>query len=321
MRKTILSCETRAVSMVVRSWASRWGCPDVWLLAFVMLLGAPVAHAEWAEWIADLDIRYLDNDNMNNSAYSNDELDDKALIPSAKFGRYKQLGDATRLLLTIDLEAGKFDDFDKLDYFQIGGTAALRHKTGLGRAAPWVGGHVSAKSLNVDSRLRDSTIYEVGVEAGKQLTERLDGSIKLAYESRDGEEGEVVDPALGTDVFDQDSVTLTLEGNYLLTDRASVTAAYAYRDGDFNSSCTPGNVALALAAETSNIDAITFDDAFDPNFCVYRLDGTINSVSLDLNYAVGAKSSFSVGIERRNGEGDTLDYDSTIWRVGFVYFH
>ena len=75
------------------------------LLAIILILGTPAASAEWAEWIADVDVSYRDNDNINNSAFSDDELDDNALIAEGSIGRYKQLTDAMRLLLTVDLEA------------------------------------------------------------------------------------------------------------------------------------------------------------------------------------------------------------------------
>ncbi len=245
------------------------------LLASALLSGTPLAQAEWGEWITEVDARYADHDNINYSAFANDELNDRALIVSGSFGRYLQLTNATRLRLTADLEAGTFDKYDKLDYTSIGLSAAVTHKLGLGAEAPWVRGQVSVSSLNVDSNMRDSKIYEIGVQTGKRFTPRLDGQIGLTYRSRDGKNGPVVDPALPTELFDQKNVTLSVEGNYLLTERLALTLGYSYRDGDFDSACTGGNVATVLASEGANVKALAFDDAYDlaQPMCAYKLEG------------------------------------------------
>jgi len=297
------------------------------MLSFVisiLLVGVmPAAHAEWQEWITDVDIKYVDHDNINYSAFSNDELSDSAVIPMVSFGRYKQLSDTTRLRLTADIEAGKFDKFDKLDYNQIGITAAVRHKLGLGPKAQWIRGHIMAATLNVDSNIRDdSTIYEVGVKTGKRFTSRFDGEIGLAYRTRDGKnDNPVVNPAIPTDVFDQDSTTLSLGGNYLLGENSSLSFGYSYRDGEFDSACTGPNVGTVLAVE--KVKAITFDDAFNLTvpMCVYKLEGKTNTHSLSVNFAVGRQASLRIGLERQDGKGDVLDYENTIARIGFVYLH
>lgn len=295
----------------------------------VLVLGAsltaavPGALAEWSEWIADVDVRLAHQQNINYSAFSNDKLSDSALIPSASFGRYLQLGNATRLRLTADVEAGKFDTYDRLDYTQLGATAALHHKYGLGSEAPWVRAQLSVASLNVDSDMRDSTIYEIGVQTGKRLAPRFDGQVGLAYRSRNGKNGPVVDPLVPTDVFDQDSVTVSLGGSYLVTENVALTFGYAHRRGEFDSTCTGGNVANVLAAEGTNVKALAFDDAYKlaQPMCAYKLDGKTNTFSFDVNYALGRQSSLRFGVERQDGKGDVLEYDNTIYRARFVYLY
>ncbi len=297
--------------------------PRLILAAFICI--SPIfsivsTHAEWAEWIAEGELKYLDSDNINYSAFSNDELSDNAIVPSLSIGRFKQIGDNTRLRLAGSLELGKFDEFDKLDYVKLGVTAALRHKLGLGLEVPWISGEVSLSALDVDSNIRDdSTLYEFGIRSGKRFTPRLDGQIGLEYTKRDGKNGPVVDPAIPTDVFDQESVALVLEGGFLLSEKALMTVGYSYRSGDFDSACTGPNVATVLAVE--NVKAITFDDAFNLSvpMCAYKLDGKTNIFDVSLLYSLHPNWSVELGIEYHDGKGDVLEYDATIVRFGFSY--
>lgn len=293
------------------------------VLGVVLAAAAPGAHAEWSEWIAEVEGRFARHDNINYSAFSNDVLSDHALIAAASFGRYFHFGNATRLRLTADVEAGKFDKYDPLDYIQAGATAALNHKYGLGPEAPWVRAQFSLASLNVDSNMRDSTIYEIGVQSGKRLAPRFDGQVGLVYRSRDGKNGPTVDPLVPTDVFDQDSVTFSLGGTYLATESVALIFGYAHRRGEFDSSCTGGNVAQVLAAEGTNVEALAFDDAYKLSqpMCAYKLDGETNTFSFDVNFALGRQTSLRVGVERQDGKGDVLDYDNTIYRARFVYLY
>ncbi len=277
-------------------------------------------HAEWTEWYAQGEVKYLDNDNINYSAFSNDELSDNAIVPSLSVGRYKQIGDNTRLRLTGDLELGKFDEFDKLDFAKLGATATLRHKLGLGPDVPWISGEVSVSALDVDSKIRDDgTLYELAIRSGKRFTPRIDGQIGVEYFKRDGNSGPVVDPAIPSDVFDQESVALVLEGGFLLSERVLLTAGYTYRSGDFDSACTGPNVASVLAVE--DVKAITFDDAFNlaVPMCAYKLDGKTNIFDASLLYSWNPNWSVEIGIEHRDGEGDVLEYDATIARIGVIY--
>jgi hypothetical protein len=288
------------------------------VLAAVLCSPLP-AQAEWTEWIAEGDARYASYDNINYSAYDSDRLSDRALVIAATGGRYHQLTGATRLRLTADVEAGKYDKYDKLDYTSLGATAAITHKLGLGTQAPWVRGQFSAAKLNVNSDMRDSTIYEAGIRTGKRFTPQFDGQAGLTYRSRDGKNGPVSNPAYATDVFDQQSVTLSLEGGYALTENAALTFGYSYRDGEFDSACTTANIAQAQAAEGSNMKTLASEDAYNVPMCVYKLEGKTHIYALNLSFALGRTTSLRLGLERHDVQGEALGYENTIARIAFVY--
>lgn len=293
------------------------------MLVTALCMSAGPTRAEWVEWIVDAEARATVNDNVNYSAFSNDELDDNSLSALVSLGRVFQFSDFTRLRLTADVDAGAFNEYNKLNYTQLGATAALHTKFGIGRDAPWVRLHVMGASLGVASNIRDdSTLYEIGARVGKRITSRLDATAGVAYRSRNGRDNNpVVLANVPTNVFDQDSTTVSLSLDYLLGERFFLTAGYSYRDGEFDSACTGPNVARVLAAE--NVKAITFDDAFKLTvpMCAYKLDGTVHLVELGLSYALGQRSSLRLGVEHRSGEGKVLTYDNTLGRLAFIYFH
>jgi hypothetical protein len=320
-KTTSINLSSIQLSPIASTSFVRTGIRLLGVLVGLTVGGVSAVHADWQEWITDVDIRYASQDNLNYSATRfTEQKRDSAVAPKITFGRFNQLSDATRLRLTGEVEAGKFDKFDKLDYVQVGATTALTRKLGLGARAPWVQGHVSLWSLNVDSNMRDSTIYEIGVKTGKRFTPRFDGQIGLAYHSRDGKSGPVVDPTISTEVFDQDNVTLSLEGGYLITENSALTFGYSRRDGEFNSTCTGTSLAQVQAVE--KVKALAFDDerfGLPLPVCAYKIDGKTDTFSLGINIGIGRKASLRIGIERQDGKGDVLEYDNTVARIGFVY--
>ena len=162
----------------------------------------------------------------------------------------------------------------------------------------------------------DSKIYDIGVRSGKRFTPRLDASIGYDFHYRDGRDtGIGAAPPIGTDVFDQSNHTISGNLNYLVTNKLLLSAGYAYLNGDFDSACTVANVGTVLANE--DVKAIILDNVFGG--CVYRLDGDVNILSLNLSYALNNHASLNIGYTHRDGEADFLEYESSIVQASFNY--
>lgn len=169
--------------------------------------------------------------------------------------------------------------------------------------------------MDVKDDIRSGNFADIGIAAGKRLTDRFDMSGSLEYSKSNGKPGVQIVPPISSDVFDQNRWTATIEGNFLLTNRLILLGALKHYDGDFVSACTKGNVGTVL--ELEDVQAITADAVFGG--CVYRLDGDGNSASLDLSYAIGRHSSLNIGAEYLAGKADVLEYDNTIIRASFMY--
>ncbi|MBI4948701.1 MAG: hypothetical protein HY955_00970 [Deltaproteobacteria bacterium] len=281
------------------------------------ILFSTSASAEWVEWIADAETGIKAHKNLNRSSFADDEREDTEYFLGLSFGRYNQLADSTRLRLTVDLDSGLFGEFEQLDYRKAGFSLSIRQKLAFGRNAAWVKPNMYAAYLDVDDDARESILYGAGVQMGKRLTERLDGRVGYIYEARDGKDGDAI-PGLASDVFDQESWTVSIEASYALTERVLLTGGYAYRSGEFDSSCTPTNFVEAL--ERADISAMVVDDAYSENFCAYKVFGAINTFSIDASYSLfKGHGSVGLGYEMNEGEADDLSYSSSAVRALFMY--
>ncbi len=282
----------------------------VLILVLLAWFAGPV-QAEWVESIAEAELGLAYDNNLNRTAFTEDEEEDHELIGTVSLGRYYQVNDNTRFSITGDLGVRALDQFDELNSASIGTTAILHYKFGVGVNEPWVQGFASLSYLDVRDHARDSTIFDVGARAGKRFMPRLDGWVEYFYRTRDGGTGPVVVPTIDTDVFDQDFSKISANLNFLATNRLLLSAGYSYRDGDFDSACTPGNVGTVFALE--DVKAIAFDDVFGG--CVYRLDGTLRTMSLGASYALGRETALLFTYENNDGKADVLHYSGKIYRI------
>jgi hypothetical protein len=287
-------------------------------VSFFVLASPRPLRAEWVEWIADVEIGAEYYSNINRSSFQSDEREDSLYSASVSVGRYNQIADATRLRATFEASAGLHGSYDLLDFYKAGATLSIRQKIGFGADAPWLKPYISAAYMDVGDDARDSRLYEAGLRLGKRLTDRIDANIGYAFESRDGSSGSVKFAGYDDQVYDQETHAISAEASYILMDRVLLTGVYTYRNGDFDSSCTPANYTWVLARET--VTALTADDAFTENYCVYRLEGSINSVSIDAGYSIfNGHGSVNIGYQVNDGKADFYDYQTSIVRGSFMY--
>ena len=289
--------------------------------SLMVLLGCPLicismqSQAEWVEWILDPTIELRGENNVNLSSFIADEESDEALRLVLDGGRYFQMSDSSRLRLSAEFEAETYNEFDLLNSVAISGKLAVIHKFGLGPKVPWISPYLTYGYMDVKDDIRSGNFGDIGIAAGKRLTDRFDMSGSLEYSKSNGKRGIQIVPPISSDVFDQNRWTAAIEGNFLLTNRLILLGAVKHYDGDFISACTTGNVGTVL--ELEDVQAITADAVFGG--CVYRLDGDGNSASLDLGYATGRHSSLNIGAEYLAGKADVLEYHNTIFRASFMY--
>lgn len=284
------------------------------------LLGAFPARAEWVDWIAEAQVLFEYNDNLNLSPFGGDELDDVSWHPRASIGRVFQAGERTRLSLTAEVEGDIYARYDRLDAVEGGGQLAVFHKFGLGDA-PWARLALFGGYLDVADGERSGYRVEPSVTLGKRFSPRFDAFLEYRFTHRDGGNGVPVVMGIGTNVFDQQFHRISVGGNFLVLPRLLLGMGYTFRTGEFDSACSAANVGMVLAR--ANVRAIQLDGlgANQGVFggCVYRLSGDGHAASVKLNYAVTDRIALDVGYRFQHGESGMLDYESNVARMMVLF--
>lgn len=291
---------------------------------FAMSVYMPVS-AEWVDVVADGKLEYHHDSNINQSAFAEDELDDNVTSAQLSAGRYYQFNpdgaNYTRLRLATDLELRAHDQFDGLDRNNIGVSASLAHKTGLGPDEPWIRAHLSALHENVDDNDRDKEIYNLGFQTGKQFTDRFSASVDASYNVHNGKDDletistAVGGPDVGSDVYDLKRYILSVDARYQLYERFLLSGFYSYLNGELNGECTVPNVGVVVT--TIEVTAVTPDKVFGG--CRYRFDGSANTLGLAGTYAINAHASISFGFKVSEAGSGDLDYDDEQYFANFRY--
>jgi hypothetical protein len=286
------------------------------LAVIAVLAGAMPAAAEWVDWIADVAVPFEYTDNLNVSAFESDREDDFLWLPTAFLGRVYQLTDRTRVSITAGAEGRVYHRFDRLNGALPGGRLSAVHKFGVGDA-PWFRVSFFGGYLSLVEDDRSGANFDLDARFGKRFSPRFDANVGYVYTNRDGGNGPVAVPTIGTNVFDQERHGFSVAGNYLLTNALLLSAKYKFGSGDFDSACTVGNVGEVLAREGSNVRAIALDQVFGG--CVYRLRGESHALAVHLNHGIGDHFSVDLGYRFISGQGRSLDYWVNTAAVTLLY--
>mgnify|MGYP001040452087 FL=1 len=272
-------------------------------------------NSQWVEWIADLQASYSEVNNLNYSAFSNDQENDSRLGVSAVLGRFYQFSGNTRMNLAVELAAHRYDSFSKMNSSEVGVNFGLRHKFGLGHHIPYLQFNTSYRHQEVDADPWSNDTFELDLEIGKHFTDSLSLAASVSYSSMNGKPWEVIVPDLSSQVFDQDFWQVSFFADYILSQDWLLSLGYGRREGDFHSACTPENVSKVL--ETMQVKAITSDEIFGG--CVYQLDGSNNIYSAGLSYALNNHSALNLSVEFYQGSADALDYHGSNVQFSYNY--
>lgn len=184
------------------------------------------------------------------------------------------------LRLLGDIGTLKAFEYDKLDAIWATATLGLGLRFGEGFFAPDLGIAFSVTEMNVDSDIRDSTLWDLELSALQRLTDRLSVTGGIGATDRESE-GEV---------FDNKSWRLFADLSFRPHERLTLHGGYKYLNGDIVSSAEP-TLKIINAAE-----AIERDDAFDGLFA-YRLDAHTHILDIGLGYSINERHTLNGTLE------------------------
>jgi hypothetical protein len=278
---------------VIVSWLARVAIPCA------LLLVATEAHAEW---ILDGGVGLVYESNLPRAAREADRESDVALVPVLTAGHYFQLTDAMGLTATAEIKPTFYPRFEGLTNLSATGTVAIRHKLGLGALAPWIRVFAGGGALDYGDDDRDSAIVNVGLQAGKRFSERIDLRLGYTYERLDANDT----------LFNGESHTVSLSGVLGLTGDLHLTVGYGFRWGDLVVHKTP----VPTEPQTSRSRIV---DTFDTPLTATRIDADTHLVSVTLGWAVTPHTSLGLGYEYQISIGPQFDYPNHVVRASFTY--
>lgn len=285
------------------------------LSMLMICAGARAQNSQWVEWIADVGVAYAQMQNINFSAFSNDEHNDHRFRVNGNFGRYYQFTSTTRMQFSVLLDAEQYADFSKMDNHTVGVNLGLRHKFGVGFDVPYLQLNAQYLDTSYGASGWDHKLVNGRLEIGRHFGERLSASGSIAVSAMDGGVGQVIIAGISSQPFDQHFWRAAFTLDYLLSQNWLASLEYSYRGGDFHSACTVENVGKVLA--TMQVTAITVDTIF--NGCVYRLDGKSHRYSASISYALSEHAAINLDTHLNEGSADGLNYSANGIQLSYNY--
>lgn len=281
--------------------------------AIVLLLAATSASAR-AEWLIDVDAGSLFDSNVNNGYEHEDIRADGALTFNGAGSYVATLSGADSLTLSADARSEVYHRFHGLNVLGGGGTAAYRHKFGLGSEAPWIRFSAAVAADDYRSDIRDGDRIALVAELGRRFSTSFDTAFGLTYERRYAKNDEPVVPGISGAVFDIRGQSIYARAGYAVDDRLLVGALLTLRRGDVVASTRPA-LEIFRASE-----AIAADPTFGPDFFAYRLRGTTATAELTASWALDDRSSLNVGyVDERTASAAGIVYRGYSANIVFAW--
>lgn len=218
--------------------------------------------------------------------------------------------------VTLGVDAGGqvHGRYHGLDNAWAGASAVYRHKAGIGFAAPWVAVEAQAAYYGYDVGVRTGARFLLRAELGKRFSETFDARVGVFFDRRTSPFDEPAVPGISGNVFDLRGGGADVGASWALTDALVLSASLAARRGDVVSTSSR-SLPIFLAST-----AIAEDPTFGDELYDYRLRGTTRTAALTASWALGDRSSLSIGYTGEwTSAAQGLDYHSDFASVTFLY--
>jgi hypothetical protein len=256
-----------------------------WFLCAGLALGLVSAQVH-AEWEIGATAGAFYDDNLTRAQNAVDKRAAGAATANVTGTYFIPLTGSDGVTFTLYGRAEAFERYSGLTNLVAGGTAAYRHKFGLGYAAPWVSFTLGGSFDDYREDLRTSTRLDVRAETGKRFTEQFDMSAGVYYERRYDNHGESIVPGISGRVFDLAGQGVFVRAGYAPTDAVYFDAKAGVRRGDVESTSQRSRQIFFASSAIAN------DPVWgDPDLFAYRLNGTTWSGALTASYALSDQSS------------------------------
>ena len=280
----------------------------------VLVFAACTAQAQWT---FDVGAERMYDDNLPRAQSAADIVSDSLTRFSLAAARPLYVDGRTSLAFGAESRIVLYDRYHGLSHTALGGSLSLRHKLGLGLAAPWLEGRIGAVREGYREPLRDGDRFGAQLGGGWRLSEAFQVSAGGRYDRFISRNNLPSAPGYDGTSFDAQGRSLHARAALDATERLQLSLGLAARKGDVVSS-SRRNFAIFRAS-----NAISPDPVFGPDYFTYRLSGaTTRSATLGASWAIDERSSLSASVatDRTSARGG-IQYDSTVVGLHYLYRH
>lgn len=248
-------------------------------LALITTVVAPVwAVQDKSPWSTNARITIGSDDNLSQAQDSRDKAEDifTEISGNVAYSRLRNIRQGYTLAGFAKLR--QYNDFDSMSSVTLGGSAIYRYQPKLGFTQPFYQISFTTKVEEFEFVQRDSTYYELKLQAKKRLTDRISLALGLAHETKQSE---------GI-VFDSDRSRFFLNSDWRIFSPGVFYASYSYVVGDSTSTIFTGRTpsySLIAAAEAREFDQALTKHA-PGNWLAYRIPSKAHSLTLGYNYPI-----------------------------------
>ena len=267
-----------------------------WVVA-VALSGEPAPAADWG---IDLSAGISSDDNLSNAFEAADRKADTAATLDLAAGLHHEIRPGTNLGLNFMTESTTYMRYSGLSNLGLGVRGQVRHKFGVGAAAPWMAVSVTALHRDFHDDNRDGWHYDGGLSAGKRLDERWSVHAIARYDRYVADEHQPqVIPGLSSAVYDVSGRSIGAGASLLATEADTVSVNAWWRNGSVTSVTHPDFEVLEYS------DAAVRDTVFGPNGIAYRIHATTMIFSLNWNRVLSPGVAVNLGYAYRRSDSDS----------------
>ncbi|MEE9344569.1 MAG: hypothetical protein V3U88_03075 [Methylococcales bacterium] len=283
-------------------------------------------RAEWDEWLADADISFAAEDNINQAIFSQDEKSDQYWDGLVSLGRLYHFSGFTRMDISAQFDGRVHHNYSGLNQITPGLKLGVRHKLGLGPYQPWIKAYLSSGHIFSRSKIRQGFLTHAGLRLGKPLSERIDIELSYGFDYRTSRDSSTIssqrlleaglNPEISSSVYDLTGHSAKLQFNVAITEQLLLNLGYRFRSGDIVSTNS-----TSRASRLERVaDAITTDDAF-PGWA-YRADGISNAYSANASYAfLQGQALINLNYQHIAAHAKSFTYRNNVFRINLsVYF-
>ncbi|HEY1315212.1 MAG TPA: hypothetical protein VGE92_15125 [Steroidobacteraceae bacterium] len=260
--------------------------------AIAALLVGAMPYAVRSDWTLATEAALRHDSNVGNSGSASDVVGDSTLSARLSLLDLFPLGESYSLTVGGNLRGELFRTLTGLNSASVEGQLSLKRKWGLGAFAPWARVGLSVGRSSYDDSYRNAWDYRATVATGWRIDERLNFWADYAYDRVAATPQMEEVPGLSADAYSQVSDSLTLSGEYALSERTFVNLGLLGRQGDVVST-TEGNAQILTAAR-----ALAEDPAFGPEAYAYRVTGTSYGIRIGIHFSPTPHGLLGCGFER-----------------------